>query len=174
MQITDVRVRKVEKGGKMKAVVSIMGKTTDDYTAEKKGGGTRFPHLTWDLVKEMADSGAVEVQNHSYNLHGSHGAKRLRGEDAEVYKKRLRKDLEKMQRRTKEQIGYAPTAFTYPLGAFSGESGEVLRELGISASFSCTEGINILYHGKPDCLFMLKRNIRTQNRSAADIITGLK
>lgn len=39
--------------------------------------------MTWDQIKEMMDSGYVEFQNHTYNLHSSDGkrlgAKKLRG-----------------------------------------------------------------------------------------------
>ena len=61
--------------------------------------GTKFPapysHCTWEELKEMADSGLVEVQNHSYDLHqskkGALGVKKLPGESEEQYRQRLLK-----------------------------------------------------------------------------------
>ena len=158
----------------MKAVVSIIGKTTDEYTTQRQkiGKKANFPHMCWDMVIEMSKSGLVEIQSHSYDLHGKHGAKRLKGEDESVYKNRLKSDLEKLQRLMKEKTGVTPNAFIYPLGAFSPESMAALDELGFAASFSCTEGINIITRGNSDCLFMLKRNIRTQNRSIEAIVSG--
>jgi peptidoglycan/xylan/chitin deacetylase (PgdA/CDA1 family) len=67
----------------MKMVLSIIGKSTDDFT-RIPDDDLDYSHVTWMQINEMTDSGCVEIQNHSYNLHkitkGSTGRKQKRGE----------------------------------------------------------------------------------------------
>jgi len=154
-------------------VSSIIGKPTDDYTAEGRDD-IIYPHLTWPQVQEMAESGLVEIQNHSYDLHctrrGAAGAKRRQGEGESEYVGRLGTDLQKLQQQLQEMIGSTPTTFTYPFGAKSDESDEVLKFLGFSASLMAESKPNTIIVGNPDCLFSLGRIIRPHGRSAEDIL----
>lgn len=45
-----------------------LGRNTDDFT-EWPSESIDYAHVTWDQLNEMLDTGLVEVQNHSYNLH---------------------------------------------------------------------------------------------------------
>ena len=49
-------------------VLSLLGRNTDDFT-EWPSESIDYAHVTWDQLNEMLDTGLVEVQNHSYNLH---------------------------------------------------------------------------------------------------------
>ena len=49
-------------------VLSLLGRNTDDFT-EWPSKSIDYAHVTWDQLNEMLDTGLVEVQNHSYNLH---------------------------------------------------------------------------------------------------------
>ena len=61
MQITDVRIRKVEKEGKMKAVVSI---TIDDYRdAEQNSRRRRFPgYRTSDQFRDKGSDSGIDTE----------------------------------------------------------------------------------------------------------------
>lgn len=141
-----------------KIVISPVGYYTDLFT----GGDADHPnysYLTWGEIEEMACSGFVEVQNHSYNLHSTgrrYGALKLRWESAVSYQTILRQDLKKMQAEMLEHTGQTPTAFVYPFGAVSKESVPVLRELDFQASMNCMEKINKITRD-PECLFDLGR-----------------
>lgn len=52
----------------MKAVISIVGKYTDDFTKTDETNSI-YGHLRWKDIKELMQNGKVEFQNHTYNLH---------------------------------------------------------------------------------------------------------
>ena len=144
-----------------KVVISPVGRYTDLFT----GGDADHPsysYLTWSEISEMIDSGFVEIQNHSYNLHSSSGrlgASRRAGENAGAYAALLERDLRKMQDETEEHTGYEPTAFVYPFGAISKESVPVVKKIGFRASMICRSKINVITRN-PDCLYGLGRFLR--------------
>lgn len=61
-----------------------------------------------------------------------------------------------MQEEFRENTGYVPNTFTYPYGAISKESTDVLKELGFKATLSCKDGINKITKN-PECLYELRR-----------------
>ena len=159
---------------KMKAVISIIGKAVDKNTEEHaKYPAGKFPNLTWAQVKEMHDSGIIEVQNHGYNVHGSAGSGKLKRESADAYHQRLLADLTKLQDRCEEHLGAKPTTFCYPLGVISKGSYAVLEEMGFKASLSCQEGINIIKNGEKECLFKLNRNNRPSGKSIEKVLDDI-
>lgn len=155
-----------------KAVISIVGSYTDLYT-ETVDTNVNYAHLSWDNAREMADSGFVEIQNHTYDLHsldkGRNGCKKNKGESIEAYNELLTHDIGSLQEKCIEHLGNAPTTFTYPYGFISKESLDIIKALGFKASLSCEEGVNELERN-PEQLFLMKRYIRTPTRSAADIL----
>ena len=155
----------------MKAVVSIIGNPTDSYSEDERN--MNFPNLTWTQIDEMVKSGFVEIQNHSYDMHGSNGSKRLSRESVDDYKIRFVSDISKVQDRTVDMLGRKPTTFTYPLGKISAESDEILKELDFSASLSCYEGINKVTQGDFENLFSLKRCIRKHGVPVSAVLSRI-
>ena len=158
----------------MKAVISIMGNVIDEYTQDNvKNPAAKYPNLTWDKIKEMHDSGIIEVQSHGYNLHGSAGSGKLKRESADAYHQRLKADLTKLQERCEEHLGQKPNTFCYPLGIIGKGSQAVLEEMGFVASLSCQEGINIITRDEKECLFKLNRNNRPSGRSVEKVLDSI-
>jgi hypothetical protein len=63
-----------------------------------------------------------------------------------------------------------PVTFTYPFGAYSKESVEIIKELGFKATLGCQEGVN--YINKSDeCLYMMKRYNRANGASIQSILS---
>ena len=155
-----------------KAVVSIIGYYTDLYT-KSPDENPSYSHVTWNDVKSMMQSGFVEFQNHSYNLHttdkGRNGTKKKKGESLAEYKAVLFEDIGKLQDAFLSNTGYAPTTFTYPFGSVSNDSFDIIKEMGFKASLSCESGMNHIGRN-PEDLFMLKRYLRTPKKSAADLL----
>jgi peptidoglycan/xylan/chitin deacetylase (PgdA/CDA1 family) len=150
---------------KMKAVFSVIGEAADKFTQQHADNPkAKFPNLTWAELKTMHESGHCEIQSHGYNMHGKNGAGKRNGEAPEAYHARLLADLQKFQSRCHEEIDFVPTTFTYPLGVISKGSQEVLDELGIVASLSCQEGMNLLKQGDPHCLIRLNRSNRPSGK----------
>ena len=154
----------------MKAVCSIVGKFTDENS--KLDGRYGKPNLDWEQVKEMQREGFIEIQNHSYDMHGWNGSGKLKNESVEEYQARFYADLEKTQAKVREATGLAPTTFVYPLGVIGKGSLEVLKKLEIQASLSCWEGINIVTKGEPECLYAMRRAIRKSGQPVSDVLTG--
>lgn len=156
----------------MKAVVSIIVGQTDKYS-ELDENRENYSHLTWDQIKEMMDSGLVEFQSHSYDLHKNTGPRKgigkKKGESAEQYQQAIREDVEKGQQRFVEMTGYAPTAFTYPFGTVSKDSYPVLEELGFRATLDAQGKVFHLTRD-PECLQRIPRYNRPWGKTAQQII----
>lgn len=146
----------------MKAVVSIVGKYTDTYTTSDEAN-LNYSYLRWKDVKQLMDSGVIEFQNHTYNLHsntsGRIGCSKKSFESLETYEQLLSNDIQKLQQEFEQNVGYTPTTFTYPFGSISKASFPIIKKLGFKASLSCASGINYITKN-PDCLYCLKRNNR--------------
>ena len=103
----------------MKAVISIIVGETDKYS-ELDENKENYSHITWDMINEMMESGLIEIQNHTYNLHKTgnprRGAAQRKDETTEQYFAAVGADLQKAQDRIEEMIPLpirlAPTAAT--------------------------------------------------------------
>lgn len=155
-----------------KIVLSIIGKYTDDFT-ETPDSNLEYTHVTWDQLNEMLDSGLVEVQNHTYNLHlkanGRTGCMRKSGESFEDYRAALYDDIDPFQDQISLMTGSIPTTFAYPYGRYSDVSDQILKEMGFKATLTCDFGINLITKD-PDDLFELKRMCRSSNRGIGQVI----
>lgn len=155
-----------------KIVLSIIGKTTDEfsqYNDEKERA-----HMNWKQVKEMADSGYVEIQNHTYDLHSSSKKGRIgstirKGESVEKYEEVLTEDLVKLQEGVTAVVGTTPNTFVYPYGISSKESDEILKRIGFKATLLCGGRINYISKD-PNCLFGLTRLRRGHKISIGKLI----
>jgi len=145
----------------MKAVISIVGSYTDEFSVSPYPTNDPFySFASWDQIKIISNSGYFEIQNHSYDLHKldkRYGAKRRKGESIEDYRKLLTDDVGRLQQKLTEVTGVTPNTFTYPFGAISKESIEILKELGFKATLTCAEGVNLINKNRKDPLFGLKR-----------------
>lgn len=143
----------------MKAVISIVGSYTDKFT-ETDEANLNYSYLRWKDIKELMDTGRIEFQNHTYNLHSNTGkrigTKKIKGETDEHYKSILKDDILKLQQEFEENTNYTPKCFTYPFGGISNASLDIIKELGFKSSLSCEQGINKLTKN-PNSLYLLKR-----------------
>lgn len=114
-----------------KAVISVVGKYTDEYS-KTEDHHISYSHCNWSELKEMCDSGLVEVENHSYNLHvnenGRHGAKKKQGESKGAYRDVLTADVGRLQEECYEYLGEYPSTFTYPFGQISRETLPIIKD----------------------------------------------
>ncbi len=126
----------------MKAVLSVVGEFVDRYT-EAPDHNLRYSCLNWDQVREMRESGLVEIQNHTYNMHstknGRQGCQKRKGESEEAYRQAFMEDVGGMQEKLTAELGSAADTFTYPFGALCKESVPLLKEMGFAAALTCRE-----------------------------------
>lgn len=162
----------------MKIVLSVIGKSTDDFTRVKEED-INYSHLTWNQILEMVDSGLVEIQNHSYNLHsncnGRYGCCQMKNEGFSDYEEFLEEDLMKLQSKVEAVINKSPSTFTYPFGRYNNDTESIVKKLGFKATLSVTYGINVIRRGNPDSLYELKRICRSHNQNLSKLIKeGMK
>lgn len=157
-----------------KIVLSPIGRFADEYT---QSGDLKpnYAHIPWPLLRDMVDSGLVEVQNHTYNMHSPtasprKGAQKMKGETSEQYRQSLNEDIGRMQQRMEEELGAKATTFTYPFGAVSPESVPILREMGFEATLVCESHLNRITRD-PACLYGLGRYLRASGMSAEQFFT---
>ena len=154
----------------MKAVISIVGKYTDTFS-ESDEANLNYSYLRWKDIEELMNSGIIEFQNHTYNLHsesnGRMGCSKKLYESEENYRKILSNDIILLQQKFQENTGYTPNTFTYPFGSISKSSLPIIKNLGFKASLSCSTGVNNITKN-PDCLYCLRRNNRPSGISTYD------
>lgn len=83
---------------------------------------------SWEMYREMSDSGLVEIASHTYRLHnlgerngsftpgGTNGIQRLPEENDAAFQSRVLDDLQLSYDRLAQELGSAPTCFAYPFG----------------------------------------------------------
>ena len=151
-------------------VFSPIGKEADRYE-KAKDENPSYSHTNWEKIIEMSKSELVEIQNHTYNMHGSKkpriGCTKAKNETDEKYKENLAKDLLKEQKLIEEKTGIKPTAFFYPFGAISDKSEEIIKSLGFKATFDCENKMNFITKN-PACLFRLHRFLRPPDISSEE------
>lgn len=161
---------------KMKAVISIIGLYTDKFS-RKDENNAAYSHITWKQLTEMTDSGLVEIQNHTYNLHelnDRRGSSKMQDESETQYKKILTDDVTRLQKEIQHYTGKIPDTFTYPFGIFSDTEEAIIKELGFKATLGCSEGINYITPNDESCLYQLKRYLRDKNSSSSEIFDKFK
>jgi len=152
----------------MKASISIIGIESDRFSQEGSILNNNYSYLTWSQIKELSDSGVIEILNHTYNMHtSSTGISKKYNQSSETYEAKLSEDILLLDKKIKYYTGKCNETFTYPFGAAPKYAWPIIKELGFKASLSCTEGINYITHN-PDCLYLLKRINRPTGVNSKD------
>lgn len=158
-----------------KAVISPIASVSEKFT-ETKDISVTYGHITFDDMKEMSDSGYVEIQNHSYDMHSLKSRKGVlpkAGESDEAYKSILTEDVVKAQGLLENATGKKPTCFVYPFGAKNDLTEKLIKEMGFSCTLTCTEKPNIITNN-PDSLYELGRYRRDRNESMQNLLIRIE
>lgn len=150
-----------------KAVISPIGYAADEALDEKYRS-VDYSQCKWSELKEMAESGYAEIQNHTYNLHslsdGRSGAQNKKDEDIESYREMLTEDLQKFNTRMYEETGKYPNSMVFPFGARSQETIKTVKEMKFKAALDCEEKLNFLETSED--LYYIHRFLRPNNLSS--------
>ena len=156
-----------------KAVVSVIGKSADEFSLMPEQGGP-YVHAGWKELLEMWDSGCIELQNHSYDLHhesgGEQGCRRRWEENDFAYEERIRRDVDRLQEELYRRTGELASTFTYPYGFYSDELEGILEDCGFLATLTCDFGMNRLTRD-PDCLRRMKRICRSHGADLEKLLS---
>jgi peptidoglycan/xylan/chitin deacetylase (PgdA/CDA1 family) len=72
--------------------------------------------MDWDMCREAAQGGTLEIGVHTHDTHRYPGIQRREGETKEEYQERLFADLELAISLIEEHTGITPVHFAYPQG----------------------------------------------------------
>ena len=116
----------------------------------------RSVFATWAQVKEMEQSGLVEVASHTHNLHNGINANPSGGqlpaviapeykngkyETEDAYKNRLKSDFSRTVQTLVNHIGKKPRVMVWPYGQFNDVAVQIARQAGMPHYFSLGEKI---------------------------------
>ena len=116
----------------MKAVISVMVYMQDINVSS---------FLSWDMCREMSESGLVEIGSHTYRLHnlderngnftqgGINGIQRKPDESDEDFRSRVLDDIQKSHDLLETQLGTDVTFFAYPFGLREADAEALIEEL---------------------------------------------
>lgn len=152
----------------MHAVVFPVGVSVGQDTY--KGTGIPIiPHFSWEQGAEMAASGVISVQSHTYDMHqwrafeiagGLEGlrpnALRRPGESWFSYANALWDDLQRF-RQEAQPTGEPVVALAYPGGSWNELSERLLASYGVKCTFTIQEGKSSVRPGSQKDLFGLSR-----------------
>lgn len=160
---------------KCRAVISPIASMTEKFTQTQDISVT-YGHISDNDIRKMVNSGYVEIQNHSYDMHTltpRKGVSKKRGESDEDYKNTVTSDITKAQNYLENVTGKKPSCFVYPFGAKSDGTEEIVRELGFVCTMTCTEEPNVITRDK-ESLFELGRYRRDGKESMEKLMKSIR
>jgi len=161
------------KDKNMPVSIALIGGFLDNKDFKQK------EKLTLTEIKEMSESGLVNFQNHTYNLHYPEGedyngnlvgkgVMKNNAESKRNYIKRLSLDIVRNHFRIKEITGEYPIFFVYPYGLYNSEVDSILKVLNYAGTLSTNQGDNIVNNAKN--LYRLKRYNVSEDVCLSDIL----
>lgn len=145
----------------MVAVLSPLGQQAELFTnaAEEKKSEV-WSYCTGAELREMEESGVMEIAHHSYQFHALHprkGCLPMPGESAETHRRVFTEDTEKVLKLLAEWGITKPVCYTYPYGAANDTTEQLTEEMGFSVTMGCEQGMNVVRQGDSACLRRMKR-----------------
>lgn len=148
---------------------------------------TRDQFVSWQELREMAQSGLVEVASHSHGLHQGiqanpqgnlvpaaiarrYSAQEHRYETDTAYAARIRADLQRNAALIERQLGRRPRAMVWPYGMYNLEAIEAAQEAGMPVTMNLEPGPNT----PGDALSRVRRTLLTYDTSLAGLIALLR
>jgi len=155
------------------AVLSVVASWVEHGFKPSQRGGRHYEKITpmsWKQIKEVADSGLIEIASHSYDLHkgfvynpynnefpaGSafiYKPETGKYESQTAFRKRIRVDLQQSVDLMKKHLGKTPRVMVWPFGEFNAIGMEEAERLGMHINFSAEDGfsdtkaLQIVYRG---------------------------
>ncbi|WP_050353963.1 polysaccharide deacetylase family protein [Gottschalkia purinilytica] len=158
------------KKNNMKATIFVVGSRLGII---KYNNDPRYSYFSWEQAKEMFESGLVEIQPHTYDLHyykesPNHGEGVLSKtkESKKSHYDRFTKDTDKIIKLIKEKVGSESYVYAYPYGKYNSTNEEVLKKL----NFKVTLTTKSKYANISDGLYELKRINVPSNKKLKDLL----
>lgn len=143
-----------------KAVFAVVGKWIDEGAAPDYGFKDTNPKMaSWKQIKEMVNSGWVDIASHTYDMHqwhvfnpqGSQAAMasyfkydlvKKSYQTEEDFSSQVLTDLKKNNELIKKHVGKDNTVMVWPYGASNALSRQAAVDAGMTIQMSLREGLN--------------------------------
>lgn len=163
---------KIAKKHNIKINIALIGKYTQMYSSNGEINEL-YTHLTYDHIREMAESGLVEFGNHTYDMHKitalRRGVQKAGLETDEEYRRALQDDFSKIHNDIKNNCGIDLKYFAYPYGFLSDMAESVLRDMGYNVFLTCEKGDNTICRQSEDTI-RIKRYNRPSGKAISEIL----
>jgi|GEM_PF-7126681 len=151
----------------MRATMFIPGVTTTHARYYKDTAYEMTPHFDFADAAEMAASGVVSVQSHTYDMHQwppfesgdrvRSSAVRFPDETEEEFRAAMAEDIRLIREAITGATGERVHVFAYPNGRYDALSQQILAENGFDVTFTTRHGSNIVTVGDPSTLMLMDR-----------------
>lgn len=119
--------------------IFVVGRYIDDGSIEG------YPAMQWKHMREMAASGLVDIQSHTYNLHehvATYNGKtepsvlvmaaRGQSESQEEHNRRIEDDLIRSRQVIEKNLGTTSTILSWPFGAYDRHDVDLAKRVGFA------------------------------------------
>ena len=180
----------IVKEQRVPVVLSVVGSWIETQGQQVSFGDQKIPRndiLTWAELKEMQDSGYVEIGNHSYDLHrGILGNPQGNSEPAattrlyspesksyesdQAYATRIYTDLKKNNEVLQKHGIRSPRVMVWPYGQYNMKTVEIAKQLGMPITITLDDGGNNVKQS----LSHLNRILVESDTTRADLLADIK
>lgn len=146
--------------------------------AESKPGYVEY--MSWAEMKEMVDSGVMDIQSHTHDLHyqlpktgtnrGYALVDKLPTETYETWKTRIKEDMRLSKQLIEQNLGNKVYAFAYPYGVYNEAVINMLKQEGYQIAFTITKGKNTISNSA----MTLKRYTADGRFTAEVLVSNIK
>lgn len=140
----------------VKACIFPIIRYTEDIIAD-------YPHFNYAQAKEMLESGLIEIQPHTYDMHSQII-------DANAFYADILKAIDKLNRNLNINV----YAFAFPYGKYNASLQKVLDQTAIKISLLTDEGINFVDKGDFNSLKLMKRYTVSQYTNLDVLLTRIE
>ena len=166
-----------------KATVFIIGVLHGESFYKGAKNRPITPHLGDAEAREMAGSGLVSIQSHSYDMHQLApyepvsprvGVQRRDDESKVEYEAAFDEDYLLASEQIKQIVGIEPFVYSYPYGRFTRLSESLLKKMGVMVTLTTVEKTNVITRNSPNSLFKLGRYNVPGDMTPKELLTMLK
>ncbi len=162
------------------AVIFAIGSSVGEDTYHESDNPI-YPHFSEEQAREMEESGVIEIESHTYDMHRSESYEKaedgarfdvnpIAGESEEEYLEFVRADLEKSREYLGEISGGDIVALSYPSGVVNDNAARVAEEVGFKLTFSTQWGVHTIIKGLPQSLYCIKRLHVSNERTPEELL----
>lgn len=168
-----------------KATIFVIGSSVGKKKYKETDYGI-IEHFTWEQANEMINSGLVDIQSHTWDMHQWYEFEekdkseirvnmlRLNNETDEEYINYLKNDCQNMNKVFQENLGYIPKAIAYPGGKYDNFVEKNVVDCGIDITLNTFEDVSTIVSGEKESLIGLNRINVDNNMTSKKLLNFLK